>query len=77
MFMMKLSTRDATGLETNPIAENEIGCTKYTGCSLNIVFFPKILNVSDYGLSLFSLGICVCTHIRQVEHQRCSRTSRV
>ena len=28
-------------------------------------------------LSLFSLGVSVCTHTRQVEHQRCSRTFRV
>ena len=46
-----------------------------TGCSLNIVFFPK--NIPDSGLHLFSLGVSVCTHTRQVEHQRCSRTGRV
>ena len=27
--------------------------------------------------TLFSLGVSVCTHTRQVEHQRCSRTGRV
>ena len=27
--------------------------------------------------TLFSLGVSVCTHARQVEHQRCSRTGRV
>ena len=27
--------------------------------------------------TLFSLGVCVCTHTRQVEHQRYSRTCRV
>ena len=26
---------------------------------------------------MFSLGVSVCTHTRQVEHQRCSRTGRV
>ena len=47
-----------------------------TGCSLNIVvFFSKILKYS--GLFPFSLGVGVCTHTRQVEHQRCSRTDRV
>ena len=33
-----------------------------TGCSLNVVFFWKILKYS---------GVSVCTHTRQVEHQRC------
>ena len=27
--------------------------------------------------TLFSLGVSVCTHTRQVEDQRCSRTGRV
>ena len=27
--------------------------------------------------TLFSLGVSVCTHTRQVEHQRCIRTGRV
>ena len=27
--------------------------------------------------TLFSLGVSVCTHTRQLEHQRCSRTGRV
>ena len=49
-----------------------------TGCSLNILFFfPKILKYSGLWPSLFSLGVSVCTHTRQVEHQRCSRTGRV
>ena len=26
---------------------------------------------------MFSIGVSVCTHTRQVEHQRCSRTGRV
>ena len=41
----------------------------------------KILKyIPDTGLSLFSLcvlGVCVCTHTRQVEHRGCSRTGRV
>ena len=42
------------------------------------VFFRFLKNIPDYGLSLFSLGVSVCTHTRQVEHQqRCSRTGRV
>ena len=46
------------------------------GCSLNIVLNIGS-NISDSGLSLIFLGVSVCTHIRQVEHQRCSRTGRV
>ena len=47
------------------------------GCSLNIVFFFKRQqNISNSGLSVYFLGVRVCTHIRQVEHQRCSRTGR-
>ena len=30
----------------------------------------------DSDLSLFSLGVSVCTHTRQVENQRCSRIGR-
>ena len=43
----------------------------------NIVFFSKILKYSGLWPSLFSLGVSVCTHIRQVEHQRFSRSGRV
>ena len=50
------------------VAESEKG----TGCSLNIVFFPIFLNIPDSALSLFSLGVSVCTHTRQVENQRYS-----
>ena len=39
--------------------------------------FWKILNIPNACLSLFSLGVGVCTHSRQVENQRCSRTGRV
>ena len=41
------------------------------------VFFRFLKNIPDYGLSLFSLGVSVCTHTRQVESQRCGRTGRV
>ena len=48
----------------------------YTGCSLNIVFFSKISKyIPDSGLSLFPLGVSVCTQW-QVKNQRCSRTVR-
>ena len=33
--------------------------------------------IPDSVLSRFPLGVSVCTHIRQVEHQRCTRTGRV
>ena len=39
--------------------------------------FLRFSNIPDSGLSLLSLGVSVCTHTRQVEHQRCSRTGRV
>ena len=41
------------------------------------VFFQRFYNIPDSGLSLFSLGVSECTHTRQVEHQRWSRTGRV
>ena len=47
------------------------------GCSLNIVFFSKFFKCSGLCLSLFSLGVSVCTHTRQVENQRRSRFGRV
>ena len=46
----------------------------YTGCSLNIVFFRRFYYIFR---TLLSLVVSVCTHARQVEHQRCSRTGRV
>ena len=56
-------------------------CTTYpscTGCSLNIVFFPKILEYSRLcPFSVFPWCQCVYTHTRQVQHQRGSRTDRV
>ena len=49
-----------------------------TGCSLNIVFFPKILEYSGlWPFSVFPYGVSVCTHTRQVEYQRCGRTGRI
>ena len=45
-----------------------------TGCSSNIVFFSEDFKIFR---TLFSLGISVCTHTRQVENQRWSRTERV
>ena len=49
-----------------------------TGCSLNIVFFPKILEYSGlWSFSVSPLGVSVCTHTGQVEHQRRSKTDRV
>ena len=45
-----------------------------TGCLLNIVFFPDIFILIFFSVSL---GGSVCTHTRQVEHKRCSRTGRV
>ena len=47
------------------------------GCSLNIVFFSKILRyIPDSGFSWFPLGVSVCTQW-QVKHQHCSRTGIV
>ena len=48
-----------------------------TGCSLNIVFFSedfKIFRILDF---LCTPSVSVCSHTRQVENQRCSRTGRV
>ena len=45
------------------------------GVHLILCFFWRFSSITD--LSLFSLGVSVCTHTRQVEHQRCSRTGRV
>ena len=45
-----------------------------TGCSLNIVFFSEFF---EKFRTLFSFGVSVCTHTRQVKNQRCSRTGRV
>ena len=42
----------------------------HTGCSLNIVFFSKILKyIPDSGLTRFPLGVSVCTQW-QVKPQR-------
>ena len=55
------------------MGEGEIWSSN-TGCSSNIVFFRRFKNIFR---TLFSLGVSVCTHTREVEHQRCSRTGRV
>ena len=44
---------------------------------LNIVFFQKILDYSELWSFSVSLGVSVCTHTMQLEHQRGSRTDRV
>ena len=43
------------------------------------VFIKYCVFLEDFKIfrTLFSLGVSVCTHTRQVEHQRCSRTGRV
>ena len=41
------------------------------------VFFRIYRNIPDSGLSLFSLGVSLCTHTSQVENQRWCRTDRV
>ena len=41
------------------------------------VFFKILKYSGPWHLSVFPLGVSVCTHTRQVEHQRCSRTGRV
>ena len=47
------------------------------GVHLILCFFRSFKNISDSGLSLFSLGVSVCTLARQVGHQHCSRSGRV
>ena len=52
-----------------------------TGCSLIIVFIPEnvvifLISANAAATLVFYLP-GVCTHTRQVEHQRCSRTGRV
>ena len=41
------------------------------------IIFEDFKNIPDSCLSLFYLGVIVCTHTRQVEHQLFSRTGRV
>ena len=47
------------------------------GAQWILCFFRRFYNIPDSCLSLFALGVSVCTHTRQVEHQTCSRTGRV
>ena len=54
--------------------KSELMYILYTGCSLNIVFFTIFLKIFR---TLFSFGVSVCTHTRQVETKRCIRTGRV
>ena len=49
----------------------------FTGCSLNIVFIPEYFKIFRTLAFLCFPSVSVCTHCRQVEHQRCSRTGRV
>ena len=51
----------------------ELGTGGWADKLLRGDFAPNI----KHGLSLFSLGVSVCTNNRQVEHPRCSRTGRV
>ena len=44
--------------------ENIINEELHTGCSLNIVFFSELFEIFRI---LFSLGVSVWTHTRQVE----------
>ena len=47
-----------------------------TGCSLNIVFFSEDFKMFwSLAFACFP-SVFVCTHTRQVERQRCSRTGR-
>ena len=53
-------------------------CSCSVGYRVFIIYiFFKFKKNPDSGLSLFSLGVSVCTHTRQGEHQRCSKTGRV
>ena len=50
---------------------------KLQGNHYILCFFQRFQNIPDSGLSLFSLGVSVCTLARQVEYQSCSSTGRV
>ena len=57
---------------------NRFLISSYTGCSLNIVFLSKDFRIfRTLAFLCFPLVSVLCTHTRQVEHQRCSRTGRV
>ena len=53
------------------------GSSELQGVPQILCFLRKFLNIPDSGLSLLSLLVSVCTHNRQVENLRCSRTGRV
>ena len=65
---------DSLGIKVYSKTFKSVGKETYQGCSLNIVFFSKILKYfgllpfSVFSRSLFSLGVSVCSHTRQVEH---------
>ena len=42
--------------------------TKVQGVQEKLCFFEGFWDISGSGLSLFSFGVNVCTHTRQVEH---------
>ena len=71
--------RDSAGLREEVGYEmlNTLYYTLYRVFIKYCVFFVRLENIPDSGLSLFSLCVSVCTPTRQVKHQRCSRTGRV
>ena len=72
-----VSWREMFGLMNNSASSHSTPSGSGTGCSLNIMFFSKILKYSElFPFSVFPRCQCVNT-TRQVEHQRCSRTGRV
>ena len=73
-FQITLSVRPPVSMSLLLFNFSEPANASGTGCSLNIVFFSDFIKIFR---TLFSLGISVCTHTRQVENQRCSRTGRV
>ena len=60
---------DVTDAEASPLTYNTV--------FIKYCFFRRFYNIPDSCLSLFSLGLSVCTHTRQVEHHGCSRTGNV
>ena len=71
--------RDGAGVreEVGDEMSNTLYYTLYRVFIKYCVFSLRLENIPDSGLSLFSLCVSVCTHTRQVEHQRCSRKGRV
>ena len=76
--MQKLSINRTRKSITRIKATLKITYRRYRVFIKYCVFFSKILKyIPDSGLSRFPVGVSVCTHTRQVEHQRCSRAGRV